>query len=565
MESKGAIMDVVTNLLNGQGNKDVVTIALTAVGGLLVGGFISYKALDMWAKAEYERLLNNPKTECDIDAHVGAPKQNPVSALKVVVAQKAQLGGRQASLEAIPLECFPSPYISGLNVTRREGGEAPSAAGGKPVDPKDVQKLQDFLKSASDSGKKPIVVATIRMGFGHHRLAYSTVSWALGQGYPTIFHDLLNISSDEADLLASTDDLYSKLSRLSSEMGGIIETMLGTLLLQGDADALRVANLTAAHLQPLLLAYPKDIPIITTHQVVALAAVAAGFKNVVNLVVDNYPQWFLTVPKTKNMMQGPVNYQSFLRMGIKHQEVVYAGHWCPKEMVDNIDVDCQRRIARAKKGFGDNGGKVQPRRVLIPVGGAGAQKTYISNFLRNVADLVTGGKLQLFLNAGDHKHMKASFTEVLAELKLDYDIVDSMDDLTKFQENLLASETNEPKKAITLFAYEEYIPAVVTTDILCRVSDVLACKPSEMAFYCVPKLMLRRVGEHEAFSAKRASELGDGTVEAREVSDAREFLDLFLASPDVLVQMNDCIMKNNQIGIYSGCKVAVETVVQMAS
>jgi len=114
-----------------------------------------------------------------------------------------------------------------------------------------------------------------------------------------------------------------------------------------------------------------------------------------------HPKSTSTVPKTKNMMQGPVNYQSFLRMGITPKEVVYAGHWCPKEMVENIDRDCQRRITRAKKGFGDSKDPIQPRRILIPVGGAGAQKTHISNLLRNVADLVQNGELQVGPIIGD--------------------------------------------------------------------------------------------------------------------------------------------------------------------
>ena len=36
------------------------------------------------------------------------------------------------------------------------------------------------------------------------------------------------------------------------------------------------------------------------------------------------------------------------------------------------------------------------------------------------------------------------------------------------------------------------------------VADILCCKPSEMAFYPLPKLMIRRVGDHEAHSATRA-------------------------------------------------------------
>ena len=72
---------------------------------------------------------------------------------------------------------------------------------------------------------------------------------------------------------------------------------------------------------------------------------------------------------------------------------------------------------------------------------------------------------------------------------------------------------------MTLFAFPDYFPAVATTDILCRIADVLVSKPSELAFYPVPKLHIRRVGDHEAFSAVRSSELGDGTLEARPPRD----------------------------------------------
>ena len=34
-----------------------------------------------------------------------------------------------------------------------------------------------------------------------------------------------------------------------------------------------------------------------------------------------------------------------------------------------------------------------------------------------------------------------------------------------------------------------------------------------MSFYPVPKLMIRRVGDHEQISALLAAELGDGTID----------------------------------------------------
>jgi hypothetical protein len=100
-------------------SQDLSTMIVTVVGGLFISAFLAYKVLEMWAASEYERLLNDPKTECDIDAHVGAPAKNPVKPLKVVLAAKAQLGSRKASSQAIPLEVFPSPFIRGSSRRRR--------------------------------------------------------------------------------------------------------------------------------------------------------------------------------------------------------------------------------------------------------------------------------------------------------------------------------------------------------------------------------------------------------------------------------------------------------------
>lgn len=322
---------------------------------------------------------------------------------------------------------------------------------------------------------------------------------------------------------------------------------------QGDANGLRIAALEATHLIPLLAQYPKDIPLITTHQLVALTAAAAGFTNVINLVVDNFPQWFLVVPKTLNLTQGPVNYQSFLRMGVPPNQVQLAGHWCPKDLVENLEKDCQARIDRTVV----KGGGRKPLRLLIPVGGAGAQKSFINGLIRTIQDYVKDGKIQLFLNAGDHEHMKTAFEEVLGECDLDYDLVDTTQGVYDFQSTLL-KKSKEPNKAVTLFAFDDYFPAVATTDIICRVADVLVCKPSELAFYALPKLHIRRVGDHEADSARRAAELGDGSLEARELEDAMRYLELMMTSPDLLTSMNEQVMQNDQIGLYDGCKNAVE-------
>ena len=137
-------------------------------------------------------------------------------------------------------------------------------------------------------------------------------------------------------------------------------------------------------------------------------------------------------------------------------------------------------------------------------------------------------------------------------------------DRLRFLRTAGAREGKYPTASITLFAFTDYFPAVATTDILSRVADALCCKPSELAFYPVPKLMIRRVGDHEAYSALRASELGDGTLELREVEDAMAYIDLFDKGPELLTQMNQCIMTNNRAGLYNGCKRAVELANELA-
>ena len=63
-------------------------------------------------------------------------------------------------------------------------------------------------------------------------------------------------------------------------------------------------------------AIPRSTPIIATHCFVGMLAVSLGFKHVINLVIDNYAQWFIVVPGAYNLVQGPSNYHNLLRMGV---------------------------------------------------------------------------------------------------------------------------------------------------------------------------------------------------------------------------------------------------------
>jgi hypothetical protein len=111
---------------------------------------------------------------------------------------------------------------------------------------------------------------------------------------------------------------------------------------------------------------------------------------------------------------------------------------------------------------------------------------------------------------------------------------------------------------VVLCGFETHFEAFTTTDLLMRVSDILVTKPSELAFFPIPKLHIRRVGNHEAASAMRAAELGEGTPERRKVAHALEAVDLLCGQRHPFVRMCRCVAENAARGVYDGSKHAVQ-------
>lgn len=173
---------------------------------------------------------------------------------------------------------------------------------------------------------------------------------------------------------------------------------------------------------------------------------------------------------------------------------------------------------------------------------------------RKVLPYVRRREVCLLLNAGDHATMRRAFEEAVGPELLGANVITSLERCTQFSRALRAGAAAPP---VTLFAFadeeEARFAAVVATDLLCRAADVLCVKPSELAFWPLPKLMMRRVGGHEAASAVRAAELGDGTPELRTAYEAAEFVGLLLRAPELLVAMNERVAANATAGVYDGC------------
>ena len=115
-----------------------------------------------------------------------------------------------------------------------------------------------------------------------------------------------------------------------------------------------------------------------------------------------------------------------------------------------------------------------------------------------------------------------------------------------------------PAEGIHAFADDDIFSAVYTTNLLMRACDFLVTKPSELAFYPVPKLMIKRVGGHEAWGAIRAAEVGDGTYELETLPEIQAWIDLVQEEPEIIALMCDNIESADCVGTYDGAYRAVQ-------
>ncbi|MBP5152836.1 MAG: hypothetical protein ILP13_07995, partial [Lachnospiraceae bacterium] len=121
-----------------------------------------------------------------------------------------------------------------------------------------------------------------------------------------------------------------------------------------------------------------------------------------------------------------------------------------------------------------------------------------------------------------------------------------------------ALDENTEVTGIHGFWHKNIFEAVYCTNLLMRSCDVMVTKPSELAFYPIPKLFIRRVGKHEMWGAIHSAEMGDGTLECRDIPHTLQMVDLFMNSDYLLRDMCKSIEENNRIGLYSGAYRVVE-------
>jgi len=288
-----------------------------------------------------------------------------------------------------------------------------------------------------------------------------------------------------------------------------------------------------------------------------MGAVAGGMTNVVDMMFDNWPMAFQLTEGAKHAVQSPSGYYGFRAMrGFDDRgrilkptptdALFFTGHHVDHELVENIEADCADRLSRMQARA--------PRRFLVAMGGAGAQRELFKAIIEHAVPMIEKDQIALFINLGDHK---GNWEWLQGELSHHRDILNihfTWDDTRALVDGIRKKAAH----GLHVFLYDNTFHAVYATNYLMRVMDVMITKPSELAFYPIPKIFNARVGGHEMWGAIRGAEIGDSTVETRTIPQTLQAIDLLTEADDLLTMFCDRIVKNKSIGIYDGAYKSVE-------
>lgn len=410
--------------------------------------------------------------------------------------------------------------------------------------------------------KKAIVVGNIRMGFGHYRISIALASCAKALGYEPIWMDLASFDATGSKMIRAQNDLYSLASRISQKSKLFNHFIWEPLNSEGFRQITynSVDQKNAELLAPLYFDLPKDVPFVATHVWPSQGAIHAEMTHVVNAIPDNWPMALHLSEGAIHAVQTPFAYLGYKMLngmakkplkGIPEGEIKEVGHYIDHELVSNIEKDVEARVNRIKKN--------EPIRILTSVGGAGAGAKSFLEIVNHLLPLVEKEKASLFINLGDHLGM---FEFLKKKIKgFESLCVTHFNDYSETKEFVNKME-KEVIKGIHIFYHKDIFEAVYSTNLLMRQVELLITKPSELAFYPVVKVMMKHIGGHEVYGAIHAQEIGDSTFECPDKKSMTEMLDRLINDKELLIHLNEQIVKLKKTGIYDGGYEAVKLAVK---
>jgi len=410
---------------------------------------------------------------------------------------------------------------------------------------------------------KPVIIGNIRMGFGHYRISMAMASCATALGYTPIWMDLNSFSETTgAKIINHQNDLYSFGSRMSSKSKAFNKLYWEPLNYDGFRQLKQ--NVNDQKVTELATSVFKNIdpstPFVATHVWPSQAAIHSGFTNVVNAIPDNWQMALHLSEGAIHTVQTPnayFGYKTLRGMDKKnilkpmYKDSIYeVGHYIDHELVVNLDQDCDKRIERVNNN--------KPLRYLITVGGAGSQEELFREIIVDLLKKQAENRAVIFINVGDHKKVMDKLIEDIPQLKEATMHISNYEESKKFAKEAYSNDVD----GTHIFYDEDIFSAVYTTNLLMRASDILMTKPSELAFYPIPKLFIHRIGGHEKWGAIHSASIGDGTYECETIEETLSMINLFNREPEHLTMLCNNIKRNNSIGMYNGAYKVIELAVK---
>lgn len=422
----------------------------------------------------------------------------------------------------------------------------------KPIETLDFLGASDIVVGEENRAFSPnaLIVGNIRMGFGHYRISIAMASCARALGYDPYWLDLASFDATGSAMIREQNAMYSMASRLSQKSHLFNHFVWEPLNSEGFKKITYNAKdqKNSELLTPLFRHIPKDIPYIATHVWPSQAAIHAGLTHVVNAIPDNWPMGLHLSEGAIHTVQTPFAYLGYKTLngfaksplqGIPEDQIKMVGCYVDHELLVNLEADNELRRARMRDG--------KPIRILMTVGGAGAGFDMFLSMVKHLLPLVEAKKVMLVINFGDHLSVYEKMIEKLGNLQCQT-FFNQYGDLKSYVSSIREADAS----GIVAICNEDIFQAVYSTNLLMPVCDLMVTKPSELAYYPIPKVFMRHIGGHEVWGATWGSQTGDATMECADVKSVNAMLDRLISDREILSHFCDRIDKLKAKGFYNG-------------
>lgn len=403
------------------------------------------------------------------------------------------------------------------------------------------------MKKITD--KKAHIVA-VNMGYGHQRTAYPLRIFAFG-GKVINANDYSGIPEKDKKIWESSRTFYEFISRFKKVP--LIGALAFALFNKFQAIPsfyphrdLSKPNLTLRKMYSLIhKGWGKDLisnlkenplPFVTSFFVPAFMAEEHNYPGEIYCIVsdaDCARAWAPLNPQKSKIKYFAPNLwvQNRLKLyGVKPENIFLTGFPLPLENIGTekqeilrkdlasrlLNLDPQKKFFERYQVFLNGSAsllrkrKDHPLTIMFVIGGAGAQKEMVIEYIKNLIVKIKNEELRIILSAGIRKGVNDYFIEHLKELKLEKYIGKNIEIV--FDEDIMDYFINFSKKL--------------------RKTDILWTKPSELSFYSglgVPILVAPTIGSQEDYNKRWLAGIGSG-VSQIDPQYANQWIDDYLIS-----------------------------------